>query len=691
MKYSKIFLLINLLLFPVYTSTAQSHDFVSIEGKQFIRNGKDFYPTSLNYKVAIVHKVENNNDIYYVAPFKGNFAENSDPETIVSWGCDDQVSCYGIILDNFHTIKDMGFNSLRVVGIEFGTAEIPEESTPENPVFYQYPVQNYWHNGNQWDGYFPIDADYSNLFIHYENILEAARIADLKVQFLVGGNKVTTPQWRYQYRDFLEELSQHFSEDTTLYSYDFINEPKGREKHNPDEIYSKGEICEIVQLWNDAVHDNSPFHLTTIGLGNPLDIATWDQRFLQLDFLSFHLYPGTKDIYNPNFELDLGSVINDIKWISNNTALPWIIGEISFSASDLPNIPYPLHGTEYQQQIFAKETLEAVRDCGGSGYTWWIYRDYRKHKLEKDQYRNYMGLWDFINEPKEAAYEFENFDPKETASECPEPPNYYDYYNVNTNPLSHTINDQFDQPIKDAIIRVNTGGNYEHSVFTYSNENGNFTLNSPSLPYHLITISAPGSNTVSIHANALPPEPIILNQFQPEEDIILNNFSVLSGETNVQEANNSINCSNTVIYSGGSSFMKAAKDIILKPGFQAKLGSDYKGLIGVIFPNCNSVESNYSKNNSENIDSTTTVNSTNSSEHFKVFPNPNSGLVNIHLSDYKIESVTIKNLFGQLIAVKNNLNSKKVKINFEDELTGMYFLIIKDEKNNLYQSKIILK
>ena len=111
-----------------------------------------------------------------------------------------------------------------------------------------------------------------------------------------------------------------------------------------------------------------------------------------MDFLSQHVYPGWSEEEDINVnaikERGFRRVAKEMSWLSRITPIPWIIGETSLSAEDYyAGIPetavddYPQHppvittGTELQQSDYARFSVDATRNCGASGYSWWQYQD----------------------------------------------------------------------------------------------------------------------------------------------------------------------------------------------------------------------------------------------------------------------------------------------------------------------------
>ncbi len=551
MKHSHVKLLTWLLAIISFTYNvqAQSGDYVTLQGRQFKLKGQDFYPVSMNYIIDIVH---NDQYEFHIAPHHSYFNSNY-------YECGNEQDCFNEIVDDFNTIKSLGFNSIRLVGLEFGAQK-------QNGTYTTSPAFKSKDNNNTEMITF-ISSNYANMFSFIQRVLDAAALADIKVQLLVGGKKIDTNSFRGPYLSYLQSIALHFSGNSTLYSYDFKNEPLYFDNKN----YSKEEVCNLVEDWHLAIKNNSTYHLTTLGLATSSEVAEWDPGVLKLDFLSFHLYSDSLDI-----------VESEIKWISETSRLPWIIGETSFAASISDTVG---QGTLQDQRVFAKATLEITRDCGGSGYSWWMYQDVDWGFPEME---DYFGLVNHQNNPKPASMEFTLFNSDIQGGTCIVPSNYYNFYEYSNYNISGVIKDQNNQPIKNAVI-IGWDANWENMAKTYSQYNGQFTLYADT-SIKIVRATAVGAS-VYVNHNATGYLNISLNQFQPVQDITVNNIEIQLGENKNYEASNSINSFNVTVKgngsSGGECSMKATQIVKLSPGFLAQKGSYFHAYNEPICGACN--------------------------------------------------------------------------------------------------------
>ncbi len=392
-----------------FKAQAQSSSFVSLQGKQFKLDGQDFYPVSMNYIVDIVHDNQGN---FYIAPHHSYFASNY-------FECQNEQDCFNEVVDDLVAIKNMGFNSIRLVGLEFGSVADQNANYTTYPAFRSKDINN-----NSMTT--PITSNDSNILYFTQKAFDAVALADIKVQLLVGGKKIDDQTFRAPYLAYLQTIASHFSANSTLYSYDFKNEPLYFDNGN----YSKGDVCSLVEDWHLAIKNNSTHHLTTFSLAMSSEVGEWDPGVLKLDFLSFHLYSDILDV-----------VKSEIKWISETSRFPWIIGETGYPASTSGSGG---QGTLQDQRDFAKATLETTRDCGGSGYSWWMYQDVY---WGDPNMGDFFGLLNHQNITKPASIEFGLFDPNVQGGTCATPSNYYNFYGYSDYSISGIVKNQNNQPI----------------------------------------------------------------------------------------------------------------------------------------------------------------------------------------------------------------------------------------------------
>lgn len=648
MKFNLLLLSLNV----AFLTIAQNSDFVTLKGKQFKLNDQNFYPLTMNYYVDIVHDIQGN---YFVAPHHSYYESNH-------FECENKEECFNDLINDFITIKNIGFNSIRIVGLSFGLIKDQNDIYTSFPAFISKDLDNNILI-NQ------VDSSYSNMFDFIEQTLIAADSADLKVQLLVGGKMIDVESFRSIYLNYLNSIALNFSSNSTLYSYDFFNEPL----YFDNNTYTKSEICSLVEDWHFAIKNNSPNHLTTIGLATSSEINEWDPGVLKLDFLSFHLYSDNLDV-----------VKSEIKWISEVSRLPWIIGETGFSAN---TTGVGGQGTLQNQKDFAKATLEMTRDCGGSGYSWWMYKDvYWGDPTMGD----FMGLINHQNILKPACMEFEIFDPFINQGQCTTPSNYYNFNNHTNYSVHGIIEDQNLQPITNAVI---TGWdvNWENSVKTFSNSMGQFTLKSDH-QINKIYASSIGSNVYK-NENVNGYLSIKLNQHLPIKDITLQNIIIQVYQNEIYEADNSINTFNLSVegngVTGGICKINATNVVRLKTGFKSKKGSWTHILNTQVYLDCqNNLDFQQYKIIHDKEFSIKSKYSTESIEKFEIYPNPSNGFFIIKFeNDMNVQKIEIINNIGQIIFESSELGNE-IFVDLSNNEKGIYIIKLYGI-NHIYYSKVV--
>ena len=432
MKTIKIITLVLFTLIGV-VSFSQLSQRVIIEDKEFKLNGNPWFPLGVNYSVNIMR---DGSGALYPVP-------NQDSFGTLGYGSPSAANMNRSrarthMVNQFIQLKQLGFNSVRIIGLGFG---------------YRGKDRSPWNASASWRkgigiktidkvGYNAMNEAYQPNFSRALNVIEQVLSAanavpgGIKVQILTGDDLVHYKKYQKQYGHFLEALSLHFSSNSALFAVDFCNEPAYH--HLKDEAgsdLSTPEIYSLVDNWNNRIHKNSNI-LTTIGLIPPAEVYNWNPGILNIDFESYHSY-GSLD---KPFAEALQIFKNDIRWISEVSTKPWIIGETGFTAhhSDPPYGIAGTMGTLTEQLEFATETLATVRDCGGKGYTWWLWHDnFYNDGIGSANYGRFdsfgvplgqrFGLIgpDGILKPAASAFSPANFDPFTFGNACTKNSTYY--------------------------------------------------------------------------------------------------------------------------------------------------------------------------------------------------------------------------------------------------------------------------
>lgn len=435
-------------------------EFIYLENKRFKYKGNDYFPMMMNY--VINFKVKNNE--LFPLPARSYGATKK-------FTCNSANSCLDQLKTHFKLINEMGFNTIRIAGFDHLVKENKD----------QHFIKAY-NNKKGWK-LLPL-KEYKEKYIGcIQNILHIAEEAGLRVMIILQ-----SPIDNDELEDLAKSILNQFSNNSTLFAYDFFNEPlyfdEKKQKRKKEEAY------EIVCEWEQWMDEYAPKQLFTIGYSEPIEVFEWDPSILPVDFVAFHTYHPLR-------------IPNEIYWYTKYVDKPWMIGETSLPADD-DSISFE------EQRLFLRETLKRIVDCGGLGFGWWQFQDVQWGVFRQD----YKGLLTnkgktktkdslvIYGTLKPAAKEIINFKkPKSRKNDCPCMPNYYNMLGYNNIVLKgKIINDDTGKPIEGAVIR-GWSKHYKIGVNTFSDPSGNFSLYSNVEMTHF-AISAPGMEKIKFSYKA---------------------------------------------------------------------------------------------------------------------------------------------------------------------------------------------
>lgn len=275
-------------------------------------------------------------------------------------------------------------------------------------------------------------------------------------------------------------------------------------------------------------------------------------------------------------------------------------------------------------------------------------------------------------------------------------------YNISTGQLYGANSSGYDFPLLSDYMSANLQlaiNNKIYLILNYQSDNGNYVdvsfgyQNYPN-PYEsddwgvinypdvwntsnnpISYINAPlGVKNGYVFPNLIPGLPQCVNDITITED-------VLSGENDIQSALNTITATN-IIYSGGSAAYDAGVTVFLKPGFNAKSGSDFRAFIqGCTVPPIVN-EDGLIKNN-EDFDSQ-------KEKILVLHPIPTSGLLNMTSKEnmYRWE---ISNPFGiiQRSGTFKMTNARSLEIDLSNLITGIYYIKVVFQDGEITTKTII--
>lgn len=433
--YLILFVLISLNAFSQRLNEQQ----VKLENGKFKLNNVDFYPLVLNYQIDI-YSIDGSS--FFAGPHHGYSSNNNRC-------CSNETDALMAIFSDFVRIKEMGFNCIRLCGLEM---EATNQTRNRNLYFLT-------KNGQQIEN---LKVAYSKanskiLASILNKVIYEANELGLKVILLTGRANLHRQNISDTYADWLSIISDTLKNNPALFAYDLYNEPL----YSSSVLTSKKEIEKTTRNWYKTIRKNDKNVLITYGLLGHEDVMIWDPSIVNCDFLSFHLYP------KPN---DFGYVEASLKWIKTNIKKPWIIGETGYSGSDTAKT-YPAWGSLEMQKKYAKFSFEKSISSGAIGFSWWVYRD-----VFWGSEQNWFGLIDQKGNFKPAVETFKN---RNAVFNINESNNADDLHYYRTEDCSFQIKglveDEKGTPIQDAVI-YGWNKKWEKHVYTFSDKWGNFSL-----------------------------------------------------------------------------------------------------------------------------------------------------------------------------------------------------------------------
>lgn len=517
-----------------------SAQFVTLEGRTFMLEGEEFYPRVMNYGLQLTTSVDQSQvaaDIY-ITP-EGGY----DRDTTSFFECTSPGDCLGQIQAHFEKIVSMGFNTVRLVNI----APFAYRDSSGTDFYRLQVYPNFrWHPDytTELDVATFADSMSVRLFTLIRDVLDEAELAGLKVILLTGtevrptgpgmpGHIAYTQHDAELYADYLEHLAAALQDHPALLAYDLMNEPAWRP--NDFNGYGKATACDWTSLWYDRIKQADPDHLVTLGGMGIGDLHGWDMGVMKLDFYSPHVYP--QPLFIDDYDLANAQKRYDAElyWLAKASPMPWLIGETGFTADDdttckqnepgwtlltadplYHRMPW-MNGSEHDQAVFAKRSMDQVRAFQGSGYAWWGFQNGLSPRESAIQ-ENDPGRYS-INFLAVLGYG-DGVDPwrnKKVVDSClvsyvlppapatlPEPPEHYYNWLGATGDVTYTahVQDQHGVPIPDALARMDwkyngIGNIHDEAVFEFkpADETGYVVFRKPpSVPSY----SAPTMNALQV-------------------------------------------------------------------------------------------------------------------------------------------------------------------------------------------------
>jgi hypothetical protein len=704
--------------------------FVTLRGKEFIDvNGNSFYPLIMNTQVNLVFP-GTINGIKLLSPA-------SQYDVLPGLDCFNQPDCDSDLLDHFTQIKNMGFNCVRIMNLA------PRFVTNYNGFTgFTYSIIT---NSPYHEYFIPMNLPYSTnnqadfLLDQYEKILQiAAQVPQPfyvifntlnyfgSIDFL--GNPYDLNVMSPFYLLFLAELSSRLSSYQSLLGYDLFNEPHWFETMDLD----KQQVCDFVNTWSSVINANCP-HLVTLN-NYWIDAVEWEPGSMKVDFYSIHYYTERYSMLETNSTDNFNNSIERFKciswWFMNYCPMPWIVGEVAFSSKFGHTYP-EVDGNNAQQADFASQTLEIARNCGASGYSWWLPQE-TSYEPYQDGFGLLYNVHSFTEPPsisteKPAVSVFRNYLNSNNQAPQPIPPTalpgtYFDPFQLddkepgNLNAVSGTLHDQYGGKVNDGLldatmwldthIDINGEPYYKHlGIYEFTNGLGEFSVEPynyyPWNPPKIVHLRGSSFGTERFLENGWPETQIdlILGTLYLDRnfiayDLIVNDEDVTLGDSRNFIEWNSVSVSNTHIHgnciNGGVADFTARDEIKLLDGFFAECGSEVMIQTMETYPICSDFqnyyrtmlipESNIENGNQSREISISFINQ-DKDLSFEIFPNPSSGKFSIEIREFKLDKfyqVAVFNSLGKFV-YSTAVFSNQSNLDFCHLTKGFYIVRVSSE------------
>lgn len=616
---------------------------MGIDGK-FKLNGNDFYPMIMNYYVDVVSDGTN----VWASP------SHSYGNSAIYFECTNGPDCIEEIRSHFQAIKDMGFNTVRLVG-GYQLCDVPSATNLGHKLFRSFvtPPGEALINLNQ---------NYNYILSSIDNLLDVAEERGLKVIIVPGNGDVDDATHLAEYKNYLNILALRYKNHPALMAYSLRNEPERESRLTGD----KNAICSEVTSWINLVKDADPNHLVTVGYNTPYEVMRWDPELIPTDYASFHPYPNGLDGNNS------ADVLNTLYWYKNNITKPWVIeetGAIGTWASLLTQADY------------ADISLKACVNCGGAGYAWWMYQDVDFGGGNADKtglLRNSGSTPVVINSntvyvggsQKNAVQKFLEFGTYTPTFVCNEAANYYNKVNPYQRRYTGFVKETTTGlPIKDAFVLVHDGMNVIGT--TYSQSDGSFEITSVSTaPVAWVECSAVKKTAAKVY-----PAADIANS-------IISAVTVPNGQTYTSNNNINLTLNNFVVngngMAGGSAKLYAQTKFTFGQGTKVEKGGTLNCFftkdIGTIY--LSPLESCAAVMSKKGTAVTTGVNQNHQKEiSIQLYPNPASGIILINAHSLGITHLIVLSSSGSKVYEKQYADYQTTKMADLSNLeSGVYFI-----------------
>lgn len=485
--------------------TVAPTDFVHRKGSRLAMNGQKYNAKIADYCLNIYRR----NGAFFIGP------SNHYDDDWTDWVCLTPLDCEDPLDIDFSDIADAGFNTIRLNGLHIycnNTLANPNADPKIYVDVWDIPANgtNLPTTGTRVD--INAGSNLSQILAAYTAVVNKAGNYGLKVNFFAGmegGHKIFNTACHNNYGNYLVNLANNFKNNPNILMYNLLLEADLYNTTDANEIITdKDYICSTVNGWYDQIRSVDKNHLVSLGNIGTTSLLTWDPGILNVDVITYHLYPDLNLTYQ-NYNTD--AFLKNLKWLSNvmndQIQKPWIIGEtgvpgvLNPAAMGPPTPGSMTLAVDYAtQKNYAAISMQNIFLSGASGYGWWQYRDvYGPNSEDRGLY---FGLVDHAGNKKPIIANGNSvFNTTTITNGCNQGTAPNDYYNnLTPYPFSLTghVQDSYGQSSPNALVKFDVycgGSNKTYSTFT--NSNGDFLLYSQ-CPITQIRIWGVGAYTKTI-------------------------------------------------------------------------------------------------------------------------------------------------------------------------------------------------
>ncbi|MEZ4268447.1 MAG: hypothetical protein R3F39_18940 [Myxococcota bacterium] len=431
---------------------------VTLGSSGFRLNGAAWHPRMVGYAVEVRRPSAAGPEPWFIAPHW----DSCDDGVC----CSDTVSCLARIGDDLDLAVLMGFNAVRLTGLDFhhpagasllGCVRLSAQGALESCAALDFAV--------------PAEREASVELI--AGVVELAKARKLKVMLAAGRADFSEPAETSAHKSLLTVLATEFAHESALFAYEVV---EAVPQPTPPLLLTAATTRTVMSSWYQAIRATGAPQLVTLGLGDSGASVSFDAATLPVDFLGYHPHPlgGFDAVRETTYAAEL-------TWLAA-TGRPWMVTATGFASG--------AWGTESEQVAFAQKSMVAARNCGALGYGWGQLRDTTSATLGG------LGAVKLDSSLKPVAGIFKAIDLATADAACPAAPVALNYSGPTAFQVSGRLIDAAGKAVPFARVTGWTCPVYAERFHTFSGPDGKFTLRSPTGLVQ-VAISGPGKTPVT--------------------------------------------------------------------------------------------------------------------------------------------------------------------------------------------------